>query len=271
MKLTKKTTLVLTMLVASFSGQVIAEKGLAYDATGAVWRTGSGECWTTTFRDRDTRETECFAEPKVMVEEGDADGDGVIDRRDQCPGTEAGVKVDAKGCALDSDGDGVADGDDKCPDTPQGAKVDAMGCELDSDGDGIVDGRDECPNTPAGATVTDTGCAVKIVLENIRFELNSDRVSSEYSSVLQRIASSIKARGDIKSVVVVGHTDATGSASYNQTLSEKRARAVADYLVDQGVDRVLVTTKGMGESSPVADNATAEGRARNRRVELELD
>ena len=70
---------------------------------------------------------------------GDADGDGVLDDKDRCPGTPANTRVDAAGCPLDTDGDGVADHLDKCPDTPRGAPVDATGCLRDSDGDGLTD------------------------------------------------------------------------------------------------------------------------------------
>ncbi|MEW8029481.1 MAG: OmpA family protein [Candidatus Thiodiazotropha sp.] len=269
----KRIAIALALTPTLISSNAVAEKGLAYDSVNSVWRTGYGECWTTSHRDKAPADTGCFGEPvmEMTKAEGDADNDGVVDSKDQCPGTPAGVRVDDKGCALDSDGDGVADSSDKCPDTPAGAKVDASGCELDSDGDGVVDSKDDCPNTPAGATVTDAGCAVQIVLQNVLFELNSDKVGSEYTSTLDRIADSLKARPDIKSIEVIGHTDSTGSAAYNQSLSEKRAKAVADYLKAQGVNGALFTTKGMGESSPVADNSSAGGRAQNRRVELKLD
>ncbi|RZK25199.1 MAG: OmpA family protein, partial [Hymenobacter sp.] len=115
----------------------------------------------------------------------DADGDGVPDRKDKCPDTPAGVKVDLVGCPVDTDGDGVADyqdkcpdvkglaalqgcpdadgdgvadADDKCPNTPAGTKVDASGCPLDADGDGVADYLDKCPNTPQGVKVDATGC-----------------------------------------------------------------------------------------------------------------
>jgi len=115
----------------------------------------------------------------------DTDGDGVPDRKDKCPDTPAGVKVDVTGCPLDTDGDGVADYQDKCPDvkglvalqgcpdtdgdgvtdlddkcptTPAGVKVDAKGCPLDGDGDGVPDYLDKCPTTPAGVKVDDKGC-----------------------------------------------------------------------------------------------------------------
>ena len=88
----------------------------------------------------------------------DADGDGVPDKKDKCPGTPAGATVDATGCPSDSDGDGVWEGLDKCLGTPKGATVDAAGCPKDSDGDGVYDGVDRCPDTPKGATVDATGC-----------------------------------------------------------------------------------------------------------------
>jgi outer membrane protein OmpA-like peptidoglycan-associated protein len=88
----------------------------------------------------------------------DTDGDGVPDRRDTCPGTPKGARVDANGCPLDSDGDKVFDGLDRCENTPQGCTVDANGCPTDADGDGVCDGVDTCPDTPKGATVNATGC-----------------------------------------------------------------------------------------------------------------
>jgi OOP family OmpA-OmpF porin len=162
------------------------------------------------------------------------------------------------------------DSNDKCPGTPAGAKVDADGCELDSDNDGVVDSMDECPITPAGAKVTPNGCAVQIVLQDVLFETNSDKIGSDFKSTLNKIADSLKARADIKSIEVIGHTDSTGAAAYNQSLSDRRAKAVAGYLTARGVNAELFTSKGMGESSPIAENKTAEGRARNRRVELKL-
>jgi outer membrane protein OmpA-like peptidoglycan-associated protein len=88
----------------------------------------------------------------------DTDADGVPDRKDGCPETTAGCKVDDKGCPLDSDGDGVCDGIDQCPDSPKGCLVDARGCPLDADGDGVCDGIDQCANTPKGAKVDAKGC-----------------------------------------------------------------------------------------------------------------
>ena len=135
----------------------------------------------------------------------------------------------------------------------------------------MVDSADKCPGTPAGATVDAKGCALGIVLKNVNFETNSGTLTADSRATLDQVAASIKARGDIKSIEVIGHTDSMGAAAYNQQLSEKRAKAVADYLVGQGVSSGILSAKGMGESQPVADNRTAAGRAENRRVELKLN
>jgi len=267
----KKLSMALALVPIMYVNFAIsAEKGVAYDASGMGWRTSYGECWTTRYRDKDPADTGCFGAP-LAVAEGDADGDGVVDSKDQCPGTATGTAVDAKGCKLDMDGDGVADASDKCPGTPAGAKVDTRGCEIDSDSDGVVDSADACPDTPVGATVNTKGCALGIVLQNVHFQLNSGELTDESKTTLDKVANSLKARGDIKSILVTGHTDNTGKASYNQMLSETRAKGVADYLVSQGVDGTILSSKGMGMSAPVADNGTSEGRAKNRRVELKLN
>src|SRR5712692_2804519 len=89
---------------------------------------------------------------------GDADHDGVPDKRDACPDTPRGATVDSRGCPADADGDGVLNGIDQCPNTPTGATVDAMGCPHDQDGDKVLDGIDQCPDTPAGVAVDAKGC-----------------------------------------------------------------------------------------------------------------
>jgi OOP family OmpA-OmpF porin len=209
----------------------------------------------------------------VAMEEPDSDGDGVRDEFDKCPGTPAGVKVDSIGCPLDSDGDSVPDYMDKCPGTPANTMVDASGCPVvqDSDGDGVVNSEDECPNTPPGVRVDSTGCEIKKVtaLEGVGFATNSDELTPGSKEVLDKTAAELARYPDMK-VEVAGHTSSTGPAEYNQVLSERRARAVADYLISTGLAADRFTVKGYGESDPVADNGTAEGRARNRRVELRI-
>lgn len=102
--------------------------------------------------------------PGVAVDEFgcpvDTDGDGVPDYLDKCSNTPSNVSVDKVGCPLDTDDDGVPDYLDKCPNTPKNAPVDGDGCPLDSDGDGVADYLDNCPNTPANIAVDANGCAV---------------------------------------------------------------------------------------------------------------
>jgi OOP family OmpA-OmpF porin len=201
----------------------------------------------------------------------DSDGDGVIDDKDKCPNTPAGRKVNAEGCELDSDGDGVVDGLDKCPGTPAGRKVDANGCELDSDGDGVVDGLDKCPDTPKGDKVDKDGCTLlsTIILNGVNFDNDSAALRAEATAILNDAAATLKRYPSLK-IEVAGHTDSHADDAYNQRLSEQRARTVLDYFVANGIAADRLAAKGYGESQPVADNTTEEGRFRNRRVELRI-
>jgi OOP family OmpA-OmpF porin len=169
----------------------------------------------------------------------------------------------------DTDGDGVTDDLDKCPGTPAGTKVDATGCTVlgDADGDGVTDDKDLCPTTPAGTKVNSTGCPEKIVLKGVNFATNSDKLTPESDEVLAKVAAALAANPKVN-VNVDGYTDNQGSASYNKSLSQRRANAVKADLVKKGVDANRITARGFGVESPVADNNTAEGRAENRRVEL---
>ncbi len=202
----------------------------------------------------------------------DSDGDGVTDDMDKCPGTPKGVSVDADGCPPDSDGDGVPDYMDKCPGTPAGVKVDETGCPADSDGDGVPDYMDKCPGTPAGARVDANGCEivgnVTIDLVNDEFDFDSANLKPAMESALQEVAGRVNASAGDEHLTIVGHTDSVGAEDYNQGLSERRAQATADYLISQGVSANRISTKGMGESQPVADNGSRAGRAKNRRVEI---
>ncbi|MDX1824589.1 MAG: OmpA family protein [Thiohalomonadales bacterium] len=142
----------------------------------------------------------------------------------------------------------------------------------DSDGDGIPDDRDQCPNTLPGGEVDGKGCLLKnqtISFNNIGFELNSSKITASSRPALDKLATSLKAQTDFN-VEIAGHTDSTGSAEYNQKLSEARAKSVRQYLIDQGVDANRLTSKGYGELEPVASNDTASGRAMNRRVEFRV-
>jgi OOP family OmpA-OmpF porin len=200
----------------------------------------------------------------------DSDGDGVLDTQDRCPGTPAGAKVDAFGCELDSDGDGVVDSKDQCPGTPAGRKVNAVGCEVDSDGDDVLDNDDQCPNTVAGARVDVKGCEIKdeIKLPGVIFATDKATLLPESYPVLNDAVATLRKYPDLK-IEVAGHTDSRGSDAYNKKLSQRRAETVEKYLKDGGATNEM-KAMGYGESDPVADNSTEDGRRQNRRVALKI-
>lgn len=217
----------------------------------------------------------CPATPKGAQVDGagcelDGDGDGVVDRLDQCPTTPPGRKVDAKGCELDGDGDGVVDALDQCPATPAGRKVDAQGCEADADGDGVVDALDQCPATPAGDKVDAKGCTLfKGALKGVNFDNDKADLRFDAIIILNLAVATLKQFPDLK-VEVGGHTDSRNTDEHNLELSQRRAKAVLDYFVSQGIAPGRLQAKGYGESTPIADNETEAGRIANRRVELRV-
>ena len=171
----------------------------------------------------------------------------------------------------DSDGDGVNDDKDRCPNTPAGVKVDMNGCPVDSDGDGVPDYKDKCANTPAGVKVDMSGCPVKdevvLTVDRLNFAFDSAQLDAKSRAALDAAVAVIKSHSSVK-MDVVGYTDTSGPESYNQRLSERRAKAAVDYLVSKGVAVGQLRPTGRGESNPVASNDTRDGRERNRRVEL---
>ena len=195
----------------------------------------------------------------------DSDGDGVYDDTDQCPNTPRGVSVDNRGCPLDSDGDGVYDYLDRCPNTPGGVRVDNQGCPIDSDGDGVYDDMDRCPGTPKGVSVNEVGCWV---LKDVYFDTNKWDIKSQFYPSLDEVVEVLNNNPGLK-VEIQGHTDNVGSAKYNQTLSEKRAKAVMEYIIKKGIDKDRLSAVGYGLTRPVSDNSTPEGRSLNRRTQIE--
>ena len=153
---------------------------------------------------------------------------------------------------MDSDGDGVGDDRDRCPDTPIGAAVDANGCPKAK------------PLATKSAQVTDTG---SWIYKDIKFETNKWDLKSSSYAVLDEIAGWMTSNPELV-VEIQGHTDNTGSRDYNIILSQKRAQAVAAYLMNRGVESVRMTPQGYGSTQPIADNNTEDGRSRNRRVEI---
>lgn len=204
---------------------------------------------------------------------GDADADGVLDNEDGCP-NEAGP-VENQGCPYkDTDGDGVLDKDDKCVDLP--GVPENNGCPLDTDGDGVYDTDDNCPET--FGTVANSGCpevteAVQKALNNyaktILFETGKTSIKPVSETVLNDIVAILNEYPNAK-FSIEGHTDSVGSEANNMKLSEGRASSVMTYLIEKGVSSSRLTAKGFGETMPKDDNATKEGRANNRRVEINL-
>jgi outer membrane protein OmpA-like peptidoglycan-associated protein len=228
----------------------------------------------------------------------DRDGDGIADKYDRCPDTKGLAAL--KGCP-DSDKDGVPDIDDKCPDTNPRYKVDINGCPMDNDQDGIYNEDDDCPDEAGPAatrgcpdrdgdgiadkddkcpdvfgTLANQGCpeiakedAIKItnIASKIFFETNSDKLKVASLSQLDELVIILK-KYEYAKLTIEGHADSQGADDYNLNLSQKRTDAVKAYLMSKGIWESRLTGVGYGESRPVADNNTPEGRAKNRRVEL---
>jgi outer membrane protein OmpA-like peptidoglycan-associated protein len=142
----------------------------------------------------------------------------------------------------------------------------------DSDGDGVADAEDLCPGTQAGATVNKMGCeqSTAIVLSGVNFALGTAELTEEARQSLRTAAALIKQAAPNQKFEVAGYTDSRGSSERNQIISQRRANAVRNFLARQGISWELMVSRGYGQANPVADNATAEGRAKNRRVELHL-
>ncbi len=207
---------------------------------------------------------------KIEPVETDKDGDGVLDEDDRCPNTKPGAEVDEFGCLIksDLDKDGVPDDDDKCPKTPEGTKVDYRGCELDSDNDGIVDSKDQCPDTSKDFVVDGYGCpqtaTIHVTFKSARWDIDEKLIDD-----LQNFALFLKENKGYD-VIIYGYTDSLGDAEANKKLSQNRANSVKEVLVRYGISETRLTAIGKGELNPVGDNATKEGRAQNRRIEVEL-
>ena len=145
----------------------------------------------------------------------------------------------------------------------------------DSDNDGVCDNVDKCPDTPANVTVDADGCpavaeVVRVELD-VKFDFDKSKVKEESYGDIKNLADFMN-QYPSTTTTVEGHTDSVGTDAYNQKLSERRANAVRDVLVNQyGVGSERVNSVGYGESRPVADNATDAGRAVNRRVEAEVE
>ncbi|MBS1661735.1 MAG: OmpA family protein [Bacteroidetes bacterium] len=211
--------------------------------------------------------------PPPAVEVKDRDKDGVPDSADACP-DEAGL-AELHGCP-DSDGDGIADKDDKCPNQKGLAKYN--GCPIpDRDGDGVDDETDKCPDIAGDRS--NNGCPIvkeevrkraDYAAQHIYFATSSAVLLKKSFTGLDEMAGLLKNDRALR-LYVDGYTDNTGKPEKNQALSENRAGAVKKYLIGQSIEENRIVSAGHGAADPIADNKTAAGRARNRRVVLKLD
>lgn len=210
---------------------------------------------------------------------GDKDDDTVLDNVDGCP-DEAG-KVENNGCPeKDTDGDTILDKNDECPN--EAGTLANKGCpEKDSDGDTVIDKDDNCPQVKG--TVANKGCPevqAPVVSTEVQQTLNAYAKTILFNTGKSSIKSeSYKVLTDIVAILsdypnarfsIEGHTDSVGNADSNQRLSDSRANSVMTYLIKNGIDGLRLRAVGFGESYPISDNETKDGRALNRRVEINL-
>ncbi|MFW5658718.1 MAG: DUF5723 family protein, partial [Bacteroidota bacterium] len=221
-------------------------------------------------------EDECPTKPGLRAHQGcpDTDGDGLFDNEDACPDS-AGPREN-NGCPeIDTDGDGIPDKIDECPSLAGPAENN--GCPYaDSDGDGVKDLEDECPNTPG--PVENNGCpeleeeeeeALQTAFDNLEFKSGSAQIKATSYESLVKLAEVLKQRPEY-SLRISGHTDNVGYAANNMQLSIRRANAVKTFLEQNGIEDDRLITQGFGQTKPIAPNDTEEGRAKNRRVEMEI-
>jgi outer membrane protein OmpA-like peptidoglycan-associated protein len=252
---------------------------------GFAWQDGDGDMIEDRFDESLTTAPGVIVDPLGRCL--DTDEDGVFDGLDQCAGTPLGATVDLQGCPSDTDGDGIFDGIDQCADTPVGALVSALGCPSDTDGDGVLDGLDNCNDTPLGAAIDDKGCVKDpveadllrrqlILVENVEFEPGREELrplSYHYVNKVGRLLERWTGHEENPLRIEIGvHTDGTGEATFNMDLSQRRAERVRKYLLENfyKMGQNNLVAQGYGESLPIADDATVEGRAANRRVEIRV-
>lgn len=171
---------------------------------------------------------------------------------------------------LDSDSDGILDKDDACSNTPLNAPVDEKGCALDSDADGIADYQDSCKNTPSGFTVDKNGCVEKFTI-TVTYPSGSSEVPVKIEDKVVAFGEFMKRNPEVKATIT-GHASRVkrSNRAINQKLSEDRAEKFMQAVVSRGISASRITSSGKGFDEPIADNATAQGRAKNRRLEISL-
>ncbi len=208
----------------------------------------------------------------------DTDNDGILDDKDKCPKKAEDMDnfEDEDGCPeLDNDGDGVPDDRDGCPDKAEDIDSfeDENGCpDPDNDGDGIPDETDKCPNRRGVAEAE--GCPKtkeikrgKLVLSGVNFQSGKAILTPNSYRILDQVYESLAEWTEVR-LEIQGYTDSQGGYESNRRLSQRRAESVMNYMIDKGISIDRLKAIGFGEDNPIADNTTARGRAKNRRVEL---
>ena len=152
----------------------------------------------------------------------------------------------------------------------QESKEAAVVLVLDADSDGVIDAKDKCPDSKKEAVVNEDGCSIfSGQIESIQFEIGSDLLTDAAKQALDKVAEIFGSYPLLK-VEVQAHTDSVGLKAKNLELSKKRAQSVVDYLIAKEISGSRLVAEGYGEENPVTDNATAAGRASNRRVEFKI-
>ncbi|MBS1660997.1 MAG: OmpA family protein, partial [Bacteroidetes bacterium] len=254
--------------------------------TVGIWLTSTGTPAPPKKKDTDKDgitddEDACPLQPGKVTWRGcpvpDTDKDGIDDEHDSCRNVFGLARYN--GCPIpDTDHDGINDEEDKCPKLAGVARYN--GCPIpDRDGDGINDEEDKCPDSAGIAA--NHGCPlvkeikkeeterINYIARNILFTTASDQLTDSSYIALTQLASILQAHPDWH-LTIEGHTDNSGDPARNLVLSQKRASAVEQFLVNRGVPAARLTATGFGPQHPIADNKTAKGRAANRRVELKL-
>lgn len=140
----------------------------------------------------------------------------------------------------------------------------------DADNDGIADNLDKCESSPKNSMVDSQGCdLIKSAEALLRFPLNKADMPAKATNYLDQIAANAKQDANMK-IIIKGHADETGTQNFNQFISLERAKTVGNYLMARGVSKDAIELKALSDSQPIAVNTTDEGRALNRRVELEV-
>lgn len=228
----------------------------------------------------------------------DTDKDGVIDTEDLCPNDFGPSNM--RGCP-DNDGDGTPDKYDKCPEVK--GEIEDDGCPVfDTDKDGVIDRKDKCPQQPGPPQ--NSGCPTQQQVQQAKQQVQQQNIKQRQQQIDRNNAIKLKVTNDIKVLAdsilfnngkasltnsdkvtlnaiakimltqpnmkfhIAGHTDTIGSSEINMTLSEKRASEVKTYLISKGINIASITSQGYGENKPIADNSTADGRLKNRRIEI---